>query len=111
MATLDHYDQAFRQQVGWVRPVLAEAPSFYIKRQIHGTFQRDEVAVAMLHYTGAAVALWGSDYPHTEGTYPNSRKVIAELCGSLAAPDAEAILHGTAARLFDFDLDLLGTPF
>jgi predicted TIM-barrel fold metal-dependent hydrolase len=111
MATLDHYDSAFRQQVGWVRPVLPEAPSFYIKRQIHGTFQRDEVAVAMLPYTGAAVALWGSDYPHTEGTYPNSRKVIAELCGGLTAPDARAILHGTAARLFDFDLDLLAAPF
>jgi predicted TIM-barrel fold metal-dependent hydrolase len=111
MATLDHYDRAFRQQVGWVRPVLPEPPSFYIKRQIHGTFQRDEVAIAMLPYTGAAVALWGSDYPHTEGTYPNSRKVVAELCGGLAPADAAAILSATAARLFGFDLDRLAAPF
>jgi predicted TIM-barrel fold metal-dependent hydrolase len=110
MATLDHYDRAFRQNIGWVRPALPESPSFYVKRQLHGTFQRDEVAIAMLPYTGAAVALWGSDYPHTEGTYPNSRKVVAELCGNLAAADAAAILHGTAARLFDFDLDALAAP-
>jgi predicted TIM-barrel fold metal-dependent hydrolase len=111
MATLDHYDQAFRQQVGWVRPVLPERPSFYVRRQIHGTFQRDEVAVAMVPYTGAQVALWGSDYPHTEGTYPNSRKVVAELCSGLSPADAQAILHGTAARLFDFDPKKLAAPF
>jgi predicted TIM-barrel fold metal-dependent hydrolase len=111
MATLDHYDRAFRQNVGWVRPVLPESPSFYARRQLHGTFQRDEVAIAMLPYTGAGVALWGSDYPHTEGTYPDSRKVVAELCAGLAAADADAVLHGTAARLFGFDLDLLRAPF
>jgi predicted TIM-barrel fold metal-dependent hydrolase len=111
MATLDHYDRAFRQNIGWVRPALPERPSFYMKRQLHGTFQRDEVAIAMLAYTGAAVAMWGSDYPHLEGTYPNSRKVIAELCSNLSAADTAAVVHGTAARLFDFDLELLRTPF
>jgi len=111
MATLDHYDTAFRKQVGWVRPVLPEPPSFYIRRQIHGTFQHDEVAVAMVPYTGAAVALWGTDYPHTEGTYPNSRKVVAELCGGLSAADAEAIVFGTAARLFRFDRARLAADF
>ena len=110
MATLDHYDRAFRQNIGWVRPALPEPPSAYIRRQIHGTFQIDEVAIAMLPYTGTAAALWGSDYPHTEGTYPNSRKVVAELCGGLSEEDARAVVHGTAARLFDFDLELLATP-
>jgi predicted TIM-barrel fold metal-dependent hydrolase len=110
MATLDHYDRAFRQDIGWVRPVLPEAPSFYIRRQLHGTFQRDEVAIAMLPYTGPAVALWGSDYPHSEGTYPDSRKVVSELCGGLSAADAAAVLHGTALRLFGFDPEILAAP-
>lgn len=111
MATLDHYDRAFRQMPGWVRPLLAEPPSFYIKRQIHGTFQHDDVAVAMVPYTGADVALFGTDYPHHEGTYPHSRKVVAEFCGMLAPADAEAIVFGTAARLFHFDREKLGAPF
>ena len=110
MATLDHYDRAFRHNLGWVRPVLPEPPSFYLKRQIHGTFQRDEVAVAMLPYTGTAVALWGSDYPHHEGTYPHSRKVVAELCADLSDADAASVLYGTAARLFGFGPDVLTPP-
>lgn len=111
MGTLDHYDRAFRQQVGWVRPLLPEPPSFYIKRQIHGTFQRDDVAIRMLPFTGAAAALWGSDYPHTEGTYPHSRRIVAEQCAGLAPADAETILFGEAARLFRFDRALLDAPF
>lgn len=111
MTTLDHYDTAFRQMPGWVRPLLDKPPSFYIKRQIHGTFQRDAVAVAMLPYTGADVALFGTDYPHHEGTYPHSREVVAEHCLGLAPAEAEAIVFGTAARLFHFDREKLAAPF
>jgi predicted TIM-barrel fold metal-dependent hydrolase len=111
MTCLDHYDKSFRQMVGWVRPTLPEPPSFYIKRQIHGTFQHDEVAVKMLPYTGADVALWGTDYPHSEGTYPHSRKVISKLFDGVAPADAEAIVYGTAARLFKFDQAKLAQPF
>jgi hypothetical protein len=111
MTCLDHYDQAFRQQVGWVRPLLEEPPSFYVKRQIHGTFQRDDVAVAMAPYTGAQVALWGTDYPHTEGTYPHSREVVAEFCAKLSPADAQAMVFGTAADLFRFDRAKLAEAF
>jgi predicted TIM-barrel fold metal-dependent hydrolase len=111
MSCLDHYDQAFRQQVGWVRPLLPEPPSFYVRRQIHGTFQRDDVAVAMVPYTGAEVALWGTDYPHTEGTYPHSRKVVSAFTQALKPADAEAIVFGTAARLFAFDREKITAPF
>jgi predicted TIM-barrel fold metal-dependent hydrolase len=111
MTTLDHYDHAFRQTPGWVRPVLPEPPSVYVKRQIHGTFQRDDVAVAMAAFTGAEAALWGSDYPHHEGTYPHSRKIVSEFSGRLAPADAEAMVFGTAARLFNFDREKLAAPF
>jgi predicted TIM-barrel fold metal-dependent hydrolase len=111
MTCLDHYDKAFRQQVGWVRPLLEEPPSFYLKRQIHGTFQKDDVAVAMLPYTGPDVALWGTDYPHTEGTYPHSREVVDGFSKGLKPEHAEAMVFGNAARLFKFDREKLAAPF
>jgi predicted TIM-barrel fold metal-dependent hydrolase len=103
MTTLDHYDRSFRQYVGWVRPELKEPPSFYLKRQIHGTFQIDEVAVRMVPFTGASVALWGSDYPHAEGTYPHSQDVVADFATGLSDEELSAITFGTAADLFGFD--------
>jgi predicted TIM-barrel fold metal-dependent hydrolase len=111
MGTLDHYYDAFSKMAGWVRPSLDEPPSFYIKRQIHGTFQRDHAAIAMVPYTGADVALFGTDYPHHEGTYPNSRKIVAEIAEKLAPPDLKSVVYGNAARLFRFDEGKLAAAF
>ena len=110
MNTLDQYNEAFKHHLGWVRPVLPEPPSHYMKRQLHGTFQRDPVAIANASQTGIEPLLWGSDYPHHEGTYPHSRKVVQELCAPLAAGDAFAVVSGTAARLFHFDPEVVSTP-
>lgn len=110
MSTLDHYNEAFKQNIGWVRPVLPELPSFYMKRQLHGTFQIDDVAINNIVKTGVEPLLWGSDYPHTEGTYPDSRQTVEKLCSHLDPADTEAIVHGTAARLFDFAPEVLETP-
>ena len=110
MTTLDHYDKSFRQYVGWVRPELKEKPSHYIKRQVHGTFQVDEVAVSMVPFTGPSVALWGSDYPHAEGTYPHSQEVVGEFSKCLSPEETKAIVFDTAADLFNFNRDKILDP-
>ena len=74
MDTLDSYYDAFLANPGWVRPELAEKPSHYLRRQIHGTFQWDPTGLNNIGRTGVGPLLWGSDYPHSEGTYPNSRR-------------------------------------
>ena len=110
MNTLDYYDQAFQEYEGWVRPLLPEKPSFYLARQIHGTFQYDPVAITNLAHTGVAPLLWGSDFPHAEGTYPNSRRVVRELFTDVEPAQAAAMLGGTAAELFSFEAEVLETP-
>lgn len=110
MCTVDYYYEAFQQYEGWVRPVLPEKPSHYLRRQIHGTFQFDPVAVHNLPITGAGPLLWGSDFPHAEGTYPRSREVVCELFARVALDDAAQIVAGAAARLFRFDPGVLTTP-
>jgi predicted TIM-barrel fold metal-dependent hydrolase len=51
--------------------------------------------------------MWGSDYPHDEGTPPYTRQHLRQLFHDV--PDAELrdILAGNAAKLYDFDLDAL----
>ena len=110
MATVDQYYEAFQQYEGWVKPILPERPSEYLRRQIHATFQCDPVALQNLPITGAAPLLWGSDFPHAEGTYPHSRAVVVELLAKTPADDAARIVAGNAARLFRFDTDALAVP-
>ena len=56
--------------IGWTKPILAELPSHYLRRQVHATFQDDPVALHNIPFTGTDCLLWGNDYPHPESTYP-----------------------------------------
>ena len=110
MNTVDHYYDSFQQYEGWVRPILPERPGFYIRNQVHGTFQVDPVAVDCLERTGVAPLLWGSDFPHAEGTFPHSRKSVKEQLAGIPLADAERIAGKTAAELFHFEESVLTTP-
>jgi hypothetical protein len=91
-------------------PELAEPPSFYLARQVHGTFQDDPVAIANLPITGPGPLMWGSDYPHEEGTYPWSKDTVDRLSAPLGERDTELVFRDTAARIFRFDPEVLATP-
>ena len=50
--------------------------SEYFLRQGAVAITDDPVGVHNLPITGSDCILWGNDYPHDEGTFPNSRRVI-----------------------------------
>jgi len=54
--------------------------------------------------------MWGSDYPHDEGTYPYTREHLRQLFHATPSDELQQILAGNVARLYDFDLDALA-PF
>jgi predicted TIM-barrel fold metal-dependent hydrolase len=110
MNTVDYYYDAFQEYEGWVRPVLPQKPSFYMARQIHSTFQIDPVAIHNLPRTGTPPLLWGSDFPHAEGTYPHSRRTVLELFRDVDIETAARVVAGTAVDLFRFDPEVLTTP-
>ena len=110
MNTVDYYHEAFQQYEGWVWPSLPDKPSEYMARQIHGTFQDDRVAIRNLPDTGVEALLWGSDFPHAEGTFPHSRRTVQRLLKEVSPGDAAAIVAGTALRLFGFEPGVLTTP-
>ncbi len=56
---------------------------------------------------GTERLMWGSDYPHDEGTYPFTREHLRQLFSTTPEAELSAILAGNAARLYDFDLDAL----
>jgi hypothetical protein len=107
MSTLDEYFVAHRAHLR--KPHLPELPSFYLRRQVHATFQKDPVAIAARVFTGVDCLMWGNDFPHDEGTFPNSHKVIAGLLDGVDVADAAAITGGNALRVFHFDREILAT--
>ncbi len=44
--------------------------------------------------------MWASDYPHGDGTFPNSLKVIEEMFGGADPELRRKVLGGTASKLY-----------
>ena len=116
MQTLDYYHQAFSeagytpQGKKWVNVELPEPPSFYLRRQVHSTFQDDPVGLHNIARTGAQSLLWGSDFPHHEGTYPHSQETVALLAKPLSQGETLSVFRQNAIDVFHFDVGVLNQP-
>ncbi len=51
--------------------------------------------------------MWGSDYPHDEGTAPYSREGLRLAYAGLPREEVAAMVGGNAARVYGFDPALL----
>ena len=51
--------------------------------------------------------MWGSDYPHDEGTGPYSREALRQVFNQVGEDELRNILAGNAAKLYDFDMAAL----
>ena len=49
---------------------------------------------------GVDTQMWSSDYPHSDSTWPNSRKVIEEQFEGVPAADKYKMLAGNAIGLY-----------
>ena len=45
--------------------------------------------------------MWGSDYPHTEGTFPHSREAIVRDFAGIPEALVHKIVVSNAAELYD----------
>src|SRR5690606_21306462 len=50
---------------------------------------------------------WGSDYPHAEGTFPDTRMALRYAFAGLPEAEVRMMLGENAARLYKFDLAAL----
>jgi len=100
---LNVLDQQVKKKHMWIRPQLELLPSEYFRRQGFVTFSDDPVALHNLGFTGAERLLWGSDYPHDEGTFPHSRAVVERIFAGVSAADRRRITRENSARLYGLE--------
>jgi predicted TIM-barrel fold metal-dependent hydrolase len=100
----ERMDEAFEEHEQWVNPKLDAPPSEYVKRQIHVTLGADRAPLLTRDITGIDALLWASDYPHPEGTFPESQAVVARIFDGLSDAEMEAVVCTNAARLYGIDV-------
>ncbi|MBV8952212.1 MAG: amidohydrolase [Actinobacteria bacterium] len=78
------------------------APSELFRRQVFATFEEEAQAADFIPHLGAGSCMWASDYPHTDSTFPESRRAVEEALGRLPAEDLRKITATNCARLYGF---------
>ena len=102
MYRLDHFYQKFDTMSE--KTALPMKPSDYIRRQVWATFQDDPVGPVTTRLFGEDNFMWASDFPHSDSTWPNSLKVIADDFAGVPEAVKRKIVFENAARLYRMDL-------
>lgn len=96
----DRMDEGYRQHGAGVRPVLSKPPSEYLYDQVYASFQHDASAPAANAAMGWKNVMWGSDYPHFEGTFGHTQKTLHELFDDVDPQVSHRIRIGAFQELF-----------
>src|SRR6478736_4481592 len=85
--------------------VLPMSATEYFRRNCWvGVSQPGRDDAAARYDIGIDRFMWGSDYPHDEGTYPYTREHLRSRFKGVPEDEMRMILAGNAAKLYDFDL-------
>jgi predicted TIM-barrel fold metal-dependent hydrolase len=113
-AMLYYLDRNFIEYNDWFQISLAKMPSEYVLEHCMFGMVQERITIDM----GVAGIIpldkfmWGSDFPHSVGTFPESRAYIESAFAAVDDDTRKKILLTNAAQFYglDLDADLTETP-
>ncbi len=103
LSTMD-YTYRERQGEAIYRFKNGMMPSDFFRRNVVLSFQEDAIGIRLRDAIGVDNLMWGSDYPHSESTFPQSRKILAEILTGVPDDEQAKIAGGNTARVYRFDM-------
>ncbi len=98
----------YAQKLGDYRSHLSMKPSDYFARNVGlGASCMPRREAKLRHEIGLGCIMWGSDFPHPEGSWPHTREQMLETFTGLPEDEIAAMLGGNAARRYGFDVEKL----
>jgi predicted TIM-barrel fold metal-dependent hydrolase len=93
---------------GW--PDKSASPSEVLRRNFWFCMIDDPSTVCTRHTIGVENILFESDYPHGDGTWPDTQQVMQEVLGGLPDEEIRMITHENAAKLYKHPLPKVCLP-
>jgi predicted TIM-barrel fold metal-dependent hydrolase len=106
LATMD-YGYRERHEEATYRFKNDLKPSDFFASNIFLSFQEDGIGVRLRDCIGVERMMWGSDYPHSESTFPRSREILDDILRDVPGAERQQILCDTTAELYGFDVAAL----
>jgi predicted TIM-barrel fold metal-dependent hydrolase len=79
-------------------------PSDFFHRNVVLSFQEDVIGIRLRDIIGLDNMMWGSDYSHSESTFPQWRQILAEILKGVPDDEQAAIVGLNTARVHHFDV-------
>ena len=106
--TLAQMDQAYTMPMfRHLRRQLPLSPSQYFARQCYVSAFLGPEEANTRYAIGVDNLMWGSDYPHIEGTWPHTEAKLKEGFADYPRDEAITVVGETAIRVFGFDRTVL----
>src|SRR5439155_689056 len=102
---LDRLDYTYTQRARrahWHRYQGDALPSDFFHRNVFLSFQEDAMGIRDRALIGVGLLLWGSDYPHTESTFPRSRIILERILDGVPPEERQQITRSNVAQLYGF---------
>ncbi len=93
---------------GW--PDKQNSPSDVLRRNFWFCMIDDPSTLVTRHAIGVENILFESDYPHGDGTWPDTQRVMASLFADLPDDEIRMIAHENASRLYRHPLPSVRLP-
>ncbi len=93
---------------GWPDPKIS--PSQALRRGFWFTIIDDPSTICTRHTIGVENLLFESDYPHGDGTWPDTQQVMEDVLGDLPVEEIRMIAHENAAKLYRHPLPKVCRP-
>jgi len=99
----EYSDRTWEKQRFWTESKIDNPPSFYMDRNIWGSFIQDRNGILNRNLPGGKNIMWSSDYPHSETTFPRSHEIIKRDFAGVPDKDIQDIVCNNAKRFLRLD--------
>jgi predicted TIM-barrel fold metal-dependent hydrolase len=107
---MNYTDEFYQRWYTYFDVRLPRLPSEYYRQHLLFSFIDDRLAMPFRHYIGTDHLMWGSDFPHSAGTFPHSIEIIDDLFEEVSAEERRKVLVENPCRFFGLDPDKELTP-
>jgi predicted TIM-barrel fold metal-dependent hydrolase len=103
---LERADTVWEENRGWggVADKVKRPPSTYFREHVYGCFFDDAHGLRSLDEIGLETVTFETDYPHSDSTWPHTKKIAEDLMKDLTQEQVDAICRGNAIRMLHLDL-------
>jgi predicted TIM-barrel fold metal-dependent hydrolase len=95
----EYADRTWEKQRFWTESKLKNPPSYYMDRNIYGSFIQDRGGILNHDRPGGKNIMWSSDYPHSETTFPRSHDIIKRDFAGVPETAIKDIICNNARRM------------